>query len=122
MVRQTYLSANGTLNNATLLGSFTAAGSIGPRQQQAFNDQVTLPTVADGNYSLIVVDNAGNQIFERGATSNNTAVSAATIQIGHPDLVVDTVTAPQAAQSGTNIAVSWTGHNAGSVATGGGLG
>ncbi len=113
-----YLSSSGTLSGATLLGTFNVTGSIAAGQQQALSDNVTLPTVADGNYSLVVVANYESQVFERGTPSNNTAVSASTITIGHPDLLINTVTAPPTAQSGGSISVSWTGENAGDFATG----
>ncbi len=113
-----YLSSNSSVSGATLLGTFRVTGSIAAGQQQALNDNVTLPTVADGNYSFVVVANYEDQVFERGTPSNNTAVSASTIAIGHPDLVVNTVSVPPTAESGSSISVSWTGQNAGDFATG----
>ena len=98
-----YLSPDGKLGDATFLGYYNFTGSIAAGSQRALSDSVALPTLADGAYYLIVDTNAQNQVFVRGAT-NNVGVSAATIQLGHPDLVINSVTAPTAAQSGTAAA------------------
>ena len=74
--------------------------------------------MTDGNYSLIVVTNVNGDVFERGATANNTAVSASTIGIGHPDLAIQSVSAPSAPQSGQSVTINWTGKNIGQLPTG----
>ena len=75
----------GSPRDAIVLANYTVNSNISAGASQQLSDSVTLPDVADGNYSLIVVDNSQGQVYERGATSNNTAVSAGTSSIDAPE-------------------------------------
>ena len=82
-----------------------------------------MPNLADGTFSLLLVTNTGGQVFERN-TANNSVTSQTTVQVEHPDLVVDSVTVLDStstpvttAQSGDSLTIDWQGHNAGTGPT-----
>ena len=113
---QVYLSVDGTLTGAALLGTFEYNTSLAFGQSVVRTETVTLPVWADGNDRLVVVVDSDERVFERGAETNNAAAATRAIALVHPDLVVDAAQGPVAVQSGTPQEVTWTVRNAGTGA------
>ncbi|MCI0535453.1 MAG: putative Ig domain-containing protein, partial [Verrucomicrobiales bacterium] len=111
-----YLSPNNSVSGATAIGSFLRDENLAPASNYSRTESVTLPTVVDGNYFIIVSTDQAGQVFERDGEINNTLASTNAMAITHPDLVIDAVTAPATAQSDAEIDVTWTGRNAGTGA------
>ncbi len=112
-VDRVYLSSTGNVGGGTLLGTFLRSEALAASGEYSRTETITLPIVADGNYSIAVVTDHANQVFEREGESNNTLASANPIVVTHPDLVIETATAPAVSQSDAEITVAWTGRNAG---------
>src|SRR6185295_6927355 len=74
---------------------------------------VTLPVIADGNYRIIVVADAGNAVFEAVGENNNTTVSTS-LGVVHPDLTAALLALPAAPLSGSILTIRWQVTNAGS--------
>ncbi|MGO8656860.1 CARDB domain-containing protein, partial [Rhizobium ruizarguesonis] len=70
-----------------------------------------LPDATDGGYRILVVADAGREVYEIDREDNNAGSSAFTLT--HPDLVVSNVQAPAAIVSGSMIQVRWNVRNAG---------
>ena len=100
----------------TLLGTFTRSEDLAAGSEYQRSETVTVPVLPDGDYFWLVVTDAGNVVYERAQENNNSNATAG-LQNRHADLVVDGVTAPGTADSGSDIAVSWTVRNAGTGAT-----
>src|SRR5262249_4525887 len=83
------------------LGSTTA---IAPGASDSRTQTVTIPNVPAGNYYLIVVVDALNNVFEANETNNQRAVP---ITITTPDLTPTVLTAPSSASTQQAISVSW---------------
>ncbi len=113
-----YLSTDGTLNNAVVLGSFAHTSSLSNTGANSYTNTVTVtvPVGADAGDQIILVTDSTGVIFERGATANNTAFSG-TVAITHPNLIVPSVTTVAGATSGGPLTVNWTVQNNGSGAT-----
>ena len=110
---QAYLSVDGTLTGAVLLGTFEYVNSLAFGQSVVRTKTVTLPVWADGNDRLVVVVDSDQRVFERDGETNNTTAAKQAIALVHPDLVVDSAQGPVAVQSGTRQDVTWTVRNAG---------
>ncbi len=118
-VDRVYLSSDGTMAGATLLGSLTHSTSLAIGASQNFSLPVTLPLIADGNFRLLVASDADGQVYEARREANNTAASAATIALQHRDLTVSALSAPASAVSGSVVRIDRTVSNAGSAAVAG---
>ncbi len=101
------MSVDGTLNGAVQIGAFTHSGIVAVGTTYLATAIVTLPEVADGNYRIVVKSDADGVVPEGGRESNNVAVSAGTLALKHPDLVVSSVVIPQNAVSGDEITINW---------------
>jgi len=114
-----YLSFDGTLNGATQLASVVRSADLAANASYTGSTTVTLPDLADGSYRIVVVTDANTQVFEDGRESNNTAASANTVALTHPDLDVTDVVVPALPNSGSTFDVAWTVKNIGSGPAGG---
>jgi subtilase family serine protease len=113
-----YVSADGTLTGAVLLGEFTRSTGVEQGATYTRSADVAVPDLADGSYRLVVATDAAGQVFEQGREANNTATSAA-LAIVHPDLTPLLLTTPGSAVSGDSVSLGWSVKNAGSGDTGG---
>ena len=113
-----YLSADGNVAGATLLGTFTRSQNLAAGTAYTRTEAVALPAVADGAaYVWIVVTDTQSQVYERSGETNNTG-SQTGIAVRHPDLRAQSIQAtPASANSGSAVTISWTGRNAGTGAT-----
>lgn len=116
-----WLTRNGVVDNSSrLLGDFAidttlAAGASIERVQT-----VNLPRDTLGTWTIVVISDIGNQVFEGAGETGNLATddnSITLIQRPLPNLVVSSVTPPQNAFSGQTAIVRWTVANTGDGAT-----
>lgn len=116
-----YISADNQVGNDTLIGDFPFTGTIAPNQSINRIQSVSIPNSAiptSGNYFLIVVTDANNDINE--GTNENNNFSVRTINITRtplPDLTIENITAPDTAFFGQTIRIQWTVKNIGNGPT-----
>jgi subtilase family serine protease len=91
------------------------SATLGSGQQYTMQRTVQLPPdLASGTYKLLIVTDAGDQMFESTGEGNNTsAPSPIDVSRSMPDLIVTSVTAPAQAASGQALTIQWTVSNIG---------
>ena len=109
-----YLSSTGTLAGAVLVASFAQGRNLAAGASYTQSLDIVLPALPDGDYTLLVVADALNQIFENPHEDNNSGASAAPLSIVHRDLRVDALRAPASAMSTGTVQFEWDVSNAGS--------
>ena len=109
-----YLSADGTLNGATEIGSLMRTEHLEAGASYTRSMNVTLPERPDGSFRLLVVSDSAGQVFEQSREANNRLAASGSIQITHTDLVVTSVAIPASATGGDSVAIEWRVENAGS--------
>ncbi len=109
-----YLTKTGTLNGAIHVGTLTAGRNLAAGASYSEAVEITLPSVADDVYQILIVTDYDNQIYEVPNENNNQTLSSASFAIIHPDLRADAVRVPATAQSGAEVVVEWDVSNAGS--------
>ncbi|MFN6133536.1 MAG: Calx-beta domain-containing protein, partial [Synechococcaceae cyanobacterium] len=92
--------------------TIAAQSPLEPNQRYTIDRSITLPSVAAGNYNLLIRTDSYNQ---QGETDENNNIRALPITIAVPDLVVSAAVAPTNGISSQTIAVSWTVKNQGTV-------
>jgi hypothetical protein len=80
-------------------------------------EQVIMPDVADGPYRIVVVADAGDNVWE-GTGDTGNRLASGNFSVTHPNLKPEAVivTGGARAQSGSTIEVRWTVRNAGQAA------
>ncbi|KQP49886.1 CARDB domain-containing protein [Pseudorhodoferax sp. Leaf274] len=114
-----YLSSNGSLSGAIYLTSFTHQSPLAGNATTQANAQFWMPDVADGNWRVLVVTDAANQVYESGAAdaeSANTGQAAAATAVTHPDVRATDITVAAGAAAGRASTIAWTARNDGSAA------
>lgn len=115
------LSTDALIGNDTLLGDFLftpglAAGASADRIQSINIPRAAVP--ADGQYYLIVLTDADNNVPEGSAEGNNSRVFPLTVSRALlPDLIVESIEAPDTAFFDQTITVRWTVKNNGNAST-----
>lgn len=102
------------------LGSFTYGNFLQAGKFYTRTEQFSLPDNIQGVYQAVVTTNATNSLFEYTNTSNNTTSDDATLTIQlapHPDLQVESVSAPSTVEAGGTVSLEFTVINQGTVAT-----
>ncbi|MFI5379361.1 MAG: CARDB domain-containing protein, partial [Tepidisphaerales bacterium] len=108
-----YISTKPTLDNtATLIGSQRYPALLNPGDTYQGNVSGQLPYDISGNYYVFVQTNSDGTVFELD-TTNNVASAPMSVTYAPPDLVVKSVSAPTALQSGAAVLASWTVANQG---------
>jgi subtilase family serine protease len=110
-----YLSADGNVQGAVLLGAFTSQGPLAAGQTATRTESFATPNLADGSYRVVVVTDATNQVFERNGEDNNTTASTSSTALLHIDLQTATVTSEGIPQAGQPLTVRWQVRNLGSA-------
>ncbi|MGO9809269.1 MAG: Ig-like domain repeat protein, partial [Isosphaeraceae bacterium] len=111
-----YLSTNGTLdtNSDPLLGGFIHNGGLSPGASYTESQAVTLPVGISGNYTLFVVVDALNQVYQSSAGSIDSQALPINVTLTPPpDLEVSSVSAPMTAYTSQFLTVNWTVTNEG---------
>ena len=107
-----YLSPDGKLSDATLLGTVTQERRSGGRGSYAGTFTATLPSsLADGTYQVIVVTDAGDAVATDPNRANNQSDAPQPLTFGHVDLVPTITSAPATATSGDIMTVNWSTTN-----------
>ncbi|MHC4697930.1 MAG: CARDB domain-containing protein, partial [Planctomycetota bacterium] len=115
-----YLSPDQTLgSDDTLLATIARDGGLNVDESYQMSELVTLSAGRAGPHYILVKTDAENQVYELGREANNVASSPTTIDVicVEADLQVTSVSAPNLADSGLPLEVSWTVTNAGDRAT-----
>jgi hypothetical protein len=109
-----YISADGTLNGALLLGTYIRdAAPLGKDATYDGSLSVTLPTNVAGLQHIVVVTDALGEVYEKGLTSDNIGRTLQPIEVQSPDLRVTNVVVPTGALPGRPVTVTWTVQNFG---------
>ncbi len=110
-----YFSTDSTFDSGDeLLSEFTAfSGSLDVGVSYSNSRTVTIPSGVDGDFFLIVVVDADEQVFEVNLLNNVAATSDVEVNYLPPDLVVSDVSALPLSVTGTTINVTWTVENQG---------
>ncbi|NJL51381.1 MAG: hypothetical protein HC930_02690, partial [Hydrococcus sp. SU_1_0] len=117
---QLVLSLDSVVGNSDdrLLKTFTHNGLLNAGSSYTNNELVTIPFNLQGNYQLYIKTDVNNSVYEADREANNTSVfSPIAITRETPDLLVTTVNAPVAGQSGESITVNWSVANSGTGKT-----
>ncbi|WP_295529412.1 CARDB domain-containing protein, partial [uncultured Pseudacidovorax sp.] len=112
-VDRVYLSSDGSLNGAQLLGTLNHSTALAAGAQMDFSLDVALPLRADGALRIVVVSDAAGQVYEGRREANNSA--DAPIALTHRDLIVSALDVPATARSGDVVRVTREVRNAGSA-------
>jgi subtilase family serine protease len=115
-VDRVYLSRDSSLNTATLLASITRNTPLGVGETYDVSTQITLPSVTDGNYKIIVFTDTTNALLESNE-ENNLKSTNNSLEIGHPDLLASIGNVANTATSGTTIPLNWRITNQGTAET-----
>ncbi|MFH1110426.1 MAG: choice-of-anchor C family protein [Planctomycetota bacterium] len=106
-----------TLDDNTALATYRHYGALGYHDEYSRTVRVTLPVVANGAYSLCVVTDVDDEVYEWEWEDNNSICGPINVVYAPPDLVVEIVTVldngvPAASVlSGTPVTVEWTVGN-----------
>ena len=113
--RPDLLSANGVFDPSTnaLLGGFTHNGALVPGASYTQSQSVTLPVGISGPYTLFLMVDAFNEVYQSGVTIDSLGLPINVTLSPPPDLEVSTVSAPTAAYTDQYLAVSWSVTNVG---------
>ena len=113
-----FLSTSGTLDGAVLLGSLTRPAELAPGESYSQATSFAVPNLADGDYTLLVVTDAADELVEGvDGESNNTSAAVDVLTLRHADLQVTITSAPSEGNSGLPLTLGWTTRNAGTVET-----
>ena len=122
-VDRVYLSTDGTLNNATVLAEVSREGPLPKGENYPESVEVVLPVVLDGSYTILLVTDAENQVYEGGVGSNddnNVGIAPDPLIIPHADLVPEIASAADSATGGETLTVQWRVTNRGTAPAQGG--
>jgi len=112
-----FLSTDNQLGNDILVGEYPFNGALDPNQTADRIQSLTIARNAisqDGSYFLLIQTDANNQINEGINEDNNVVARPINItRPPRPDLVVDSISAPNTAFFGQTILVQWTVKNIG---------
>ena len=112
------LSADGTYDAGDLvLAEVTRSGALAPGESYSVSLDARVQDGRTGSYRLILVTDAGGQVFENLQEADNAGVSAPITLSPAPsaNLVVDSITVPAGAVAGQQVAVTFVVRNAGTV-------
>jgi hypothetical protein len=116
-IDRVFLSSDNQLGNDTLIAEFPFNSNLAPNQTTDRIQSLTIPRNAvsqDGAYFLLVQTDANNQLNEGNGEGNNFVARPITItRPPKPDLVVDSIVAPNSAFFGQTILVQYTVRNIG---------
>ncbi len=113
-----YLSPDGKLSDATLLGAVGETSGLAASGSYMGTLTATLMnSLADGSYQVIVVTDAGDAVVTDPNRSDNENSAPQALSFGHVGLLPSITAAPATATSGTTLTVSWLTTNEGTAPT-----
>ena len=112
------VSASGILgaSDNIVLGSYVHTGALAVGASYNNSQTIALPPGFNGRYTLFVVTNATNTVFENGLTANNSAHLATPFDVvpyAYAKDIVTSVTAAPGAASGQILNLTWVVQNQG---------
>ncbi|MFN4170881.1 MAG: CARDB domain-containing protein, partial [Pseudorhodobacter sp.] len=107
-----FLSSDGTLAGATVLGTVARPFDLAPGESYTAQLTVPFPDIPGGSYTVFVQSDVTNRVFEGGAEADN-IIASGEIGVARPDLVVSNLTAPAVVTSGDAIDIRVDFDNAG---------
>ncbi|MBI5388491.1 MAG: hypothetical protein HZA90_27820 [Verrucomicrobia bacterium] len=110
-----YLSTDRAVGNDVFLGHFSSTEPLPAGATGSVTNTLIVPSSLDGTFYFIVAADSLYQFYEGAGETNNTFITTNTISISAPDLQVQSVTAPSAAQFGSTVDVTWVVKNTGSA-------
>ncbi len=116
-----YLSSDAAWGGDTLLGEFSFTGPLGETLSYHRVQNVPVPALLEGDFWIIVVVDARNNVIEHQEDADNRMVSAQPVHLSllpYPDLQVTAVSGPPSAWTGQQVTLCWTVTNAGNGSTG----
>jgi|GEM_PF-3221085 len=117
-VDRIYRDADSLPGGEVLLATVNHAGGLATGATYTDSAKALLPEGSEGNWWIIVVTDALDQVSEFGSESNNRAVSTQPLQIHpypRPDLVLTQVSVPTQATAGFPVTVDWQVTNLGII-------
>ena len=115
-----YVSPDGQLADATALASIDRSLGLAHGANYTATAPLTLPSLADGDYTVLVLTDATNAIFEGPQEANNLKAAVGKLHVTHPALTPSITAAPATASSGGAVNVTWTTADTGTGDTLGG--
>ncbi len=111
-----YISSDYVIDqNDKILGSKAYTGSLGSGMFYADTAEFFIPSLATGNYILIIKTDNNNVEYEHNAENNNTVSGMLFINQPPPaDLQVTAITKPDSALAGDQVTIGWSVKNFGS--------
>jgi len=109
-----YLSSDGKLDGATLLSAVTRELSLPVDASTDYSASFIIPAVEDGDYRIIVVADAEDDVYEDAGESNNLLISVS-FPVTRADLVPVIDNLPATATSGDVILLDYTVGNNGTA-------
>ena len=103
------------LAGAQLVGAHAVGRNVAAGGSYTQSLDFTLPQTVDGDYQVIVVADALDQLFESPYEGNNDRAGATTLKVVHPDLRADVLRVPASAESASTVQVEWDVTNAGTA-------
>ncbi len=116
-VDRVFLSADGNLAGATLLGSSVRSADLAAGDEYTRALSLQLPARGDADYFVIVVTDADDAVYEGLDEAANQRAANDRLRLRHADLTPTILTAPSTAVSGDTVTVSWQTANVGTTAT-----
>lgn len=112
-----YLSRDGTMAGAIYLTSLNHDAPLAGGARLQANAQFWMPDVADGEWRVVVVADAYNQVYETGAADaeSGNRVAGGVTAVVHPDVRATDIALSAGATAGRSATVSWTARNDGSA-------
>jgi subtilase family serine protease len=115
-----YFTPTQTFDSSTalLIASFDHTGALNAGANYTRTENLTIPNTAQGNYFVIVLTDANNEVEECTNNANNTGVGSQSIAISNslPDFVVQTASSQSSSVGGQTVSVNWTVANQGTAA------
>ena len=114
-VDRAYLSTTSQVTaDSLLIGEVPIAGPLAPGQSVTSSASTTIPLGDSGQYQIIVVADATNQLIEPGGVANSKTQAISVALAPYADLAVSNVTAPaQTIGDPAYPTISWTVTNVG---------
>ncbi|MCU0870895.1 MAG: putative Ig domain-containing protein, partial [Pirellulaceae bacterium] len=116
-VDRVFLSADGNLAGATLLGSSVRSADLAAGDEYTRALSLQLPARGDADYFVILVTDADGAVYEGLDEAANQRAADDRLRLRHADLTPTILTAPSTAVSGDTVTVSWQTANVGTTAT-----
>ena len=111
-----YLTRTGTLSGARYMGQLVHSTTVEANDGYPASMEIVVPLLEEGEWTLLVQTDALGQVYELGR-EDNLRLADEPFGIATPNLEVTNISAPDSADSGDVITISWTVSNTGTGPT-----